>query len=448
MAIEAARQLAADKNLSICGYDLRQISLSQALVIPEPSGQIETMLCMKRYPESSRSSSGTWDEFFVYSASDKGEWVEHCRGHISVRQSTQLNIVDGQRQKEMARSDYARQRFEAESKCTRTIQGCDLYVQCAKVGLEYGPIFTNLTKARVGNARGSKAWLGAIGTVIHPDIEKVMPAIYHSPCIIHPATLDSFFHVAIAAPNGLKSAAVPTFISRVFVSNDLPSEPQHEFTVYGTIDGQRNPNISLAAYDRAVDLNLPSVEVHGLQMTSLTSQQGEYGRGRPRKSYYRTMIRPDVSLLSPVQFSALCSHLRPTKENSQLESLIDEAVYYMADKAVKQIPENSTSILRPKGIKLYRSLRRIVDYVAGGRLPYDVSSWATKNNLEREAIIEKVHRSGDEGNFAVLIGNQFQRLILRTVDSLTLTMKDDALGRYYANNSRMVRQWYVKSTLA
>lgn len=444
MAIEAARQLATDMNLSICGYDLRQISLSQALVIPEPSGQVETMICMKKYPENSKSSSGTWDEFFVYSASENGEWIEHCRGHISVRQTTQLNMVNGSQQKEQIQSDHARQRFKAESKCTRIVQGPELYVRCAKIGLEYGPLFANMTQARIGSAEGGKAWLGAIGTIIQPDVEKVMPAGYHSPCVIHPAALDSFFHVAIAAPNALKSVAVPTFISSVFVSNNLPSEPQHEFSVYGTIDGQRNPNISLDVYDSAVAFDTPMVEVRGLQMTAL---QGEQGLSKPRKSYYRTQIRPDVSLLSPPQFSALCNHLQPTIEETRLESLIDEALYYMADKAVKQISGNPSSPLSTKGLKLYQSLQRIVDYVAKGRVPYDVSSWMTRNDLERETILKEVRESGDEGSFAVLVGEKFQELIYGTVDPLTLTMKDDALGRYYANNARMARQWYVKHFL-
>ena len=137
MAIEAARQRALEMNLSIDGYDLRQISVSQALVIPEPSGQVETMLCMKPYPDSSKSSSGIWSEFFVYSASSTGEWIEHCRGHISIRQATPLNDIDGQRQREATRSAHERQKMEAKSQCTRLIQVSELYAQCANIRLEY-----------------------------------------------------------------------------------------------------------------------------------------------------------------------------------------------------------------------------------------------------------------------------------------------------------------------
>jgi hypothetical protein len=279
-----------------------------------------------------------------------------------------------------------------------------------------------------------------------------MPANYHSPFVIHPASLDAFFHVGIAgiaASEGLKSVAIPTFISSVSVSSNLSSKPKHDFSVYATIDecGQRNSNFSLDVYDSEADMDFPALEVHGLQSTFLSGQQGEQDSRRPRKSYYRTKLRPDVSLLSPPQFSALCSHLQPTSEESRLAFLIDEALYYMADEAIKQIPESAIFTLSSKGLNLYRSLQRIVEYVAGGQLPYDVSSWVTKDHNEREVILNKVRSSGDEGHFAVIVGEQFQGIIQGTVDPLTLTMKDDALGRYYANNSRLARQWYVENNL-
>jgi hypothetical protein len=446
MAIEAARQRALEMNLSIDGYDLRQINVSQALVIPEPAGQVETMLCMKPYPESSRSSSGTWHEFFVYSASGRGEWIEHCRGHISIRQSSLLNDIDGQRQMEMTRSAYARQKLEAELGCTHKVRGSELYAQCAKIGLEYGPSFANMTDARVGDTHRNLACSKSVGTVIHPDIKNIMPANYHSPFVVHPATLDAFFHVAIAGKGtgkGFKAVAVPTFISSIFVSSTLSSQPQHEFSVYATIDkgGERNSKFSLDVYDSEADPDFPSLQVYGLESTSLSGQQGDQSNREPRKSYYRTKLRPDVSLLSPSQFSALCIPLQSISEDSQLAGLIDEAFYYMADSAIKHIPETAISTLSSKGVKLYRSLQRIVEYVASGQLPFDVSSWVTKNDTEREVILEKVRNSGDEGNFAVIVGDQFQGIIQGTVDPLALTMRNDELGRYYANNSRMSRQW-------
>ena len=264
MAIEAARQRSVEKGLTICGFDLRQIYFSQALVIPEPSGQVETMFCMKQYPESAKSSSSSWDEFFVYSASEQGEWVEHCRGHISARRSNMINFVDGQSQKEKAEHEHQRQKAEADLVCKKSIEGSVLYLQLADIGLDYGRSFANLATARVEDGHQgapSSKTRKAIGTVIHPDIEKVMPSNHQSLSVIHPTILDAFFHVAIAAPNQIKSAAVPTFISSVFVSGNFSTLPHHEFFVYAQIDeaDNQNPNITLNVYDFGSNDAMPSV---------------------------------------------------------------------------------------------------------------------------------------------------------------------------------------------
>jgi hypothetical protein len=82
-----------------------------------------------------------------------------------------------------------------------------------------------------------------------------------APCIFHLTTFDAFFHVAIAGLDTLKSAAVLTFVSHVFLSDNLSSKPQDEFCVYAKIDGegQRKPNITLSVYDNAIDLDFPCV---------------------------------------------------------------------------------------------------------------------------------------------------------------------------------------------
>jgi len=442
MAIEAAHQRAVETNVAVEGFELREISLSQALVIPEPAGEAEVMFCMKPRPESSKSSSGTWDEFFVYSASDKGDWVEHCRGQISIRQPASLNVVDGERQRDLIRSEYAHKRAGADIECTHLIEGAELYTKCTQIGLEYGPTFANLVEARVGNSGSGRTVVGAIGKVLQPDIAKVMPEQYQSPSIIHPALLDALFHVAIASPKSLKSAAVPTSISSVFVSKTLASEPEHEFSVYGSItDGsQRTMDISLDVYDNPDHPDLPVVEVNGLQMTSLSGQQSQESTN-VRKSYYRTKFRPDVSLMSQIQFSELCKSLWPSEQESQQLTSIDEAVYYLADEAVNQILESSISKLSPKGARLYQSLRLMAQYVTDAERMYDISDWGRKSKDDRRKVVEAVRNSGDEGNFAVLVGENFQGIIEGDIDPLALTLKDDALGRYYANNSRMASQW-------
>lgn len=185
---------------------------------------------------------------------------------------------------------------------------------------------------------------------------------------------------------------------------------------------------------------LPSLEIKGLETTFLSGQSGSQIAQTPKKSYYRTKLRPDVSLLSAPQFLALCKHIRLTNGESRTAALIDEAFYYMAEFAIKQIPELSISTLSSKGRKLYRSLQRISDSVTSGRLDYGTDGWEASSDVERQAVLDIVRRSGDEGNFAVIVGNNLPGIIQGTVDPLALTTENDVLGRYY-RNPRINCQW-------
>jgi acyl transferase domain-containing protein len=86
MAIEAAYQKATSANTAaVTGYELREITIGQAMIIPEESGEVESMLSLRPYADSSRTTSEIWDEFRISSAGDDGTWTEHCRGLISVK---------------------------------------------------------------------------------------------------------------------------------------------------------------------------------------------------------------------------------------------------------------------------------------------------------------------------------------------------------------------------
>lgn len=434
MAIEAARQRAAEANLDVAGFTLREISFSQALVIPEPSGEIQTMLCMRPHQESLRSSLAAWDEFAVYSLSKDGTWLEHCRGLVRVQQRKTLNNVNGVSQAEADLAEHSRRRTEADAAATSIAQGPELYHRVAAIGLDYGPNFAQLRRVRYGNTR-------AVATVAVPDIHACMPANYHSPFAIHPATLDACLHASFAMRPGLRTAGVPTFISHMSVSDSVSKTPGDELTVVARVDsnGKRDLIDSFDIYD-PLDGTLPKIQIGGFRITSL-------GAPAPtrftRKTYYQVRLRPDASLLSSADLKALCRHLRPSPGERELLRQMDEVAYYMADKAVAQVPESALPTLTNKNQKLYKSVRRLCDDIEKyqHQMPYGVGTWVTKPAAERDAVWEAVRRSGDEGHFVTLVGDNLTDIIRGNVDPLAATLKDDALGRYYAHNPRMARQY-------
>ena len=98
MAVEADHQQATERGVKITGYKLREVSIGQALVIPEQSGEVETVITLNPYLESTRSPSVVWDEFYVFSVTEDERWTEHCRGLVGVQEYSSLKEVNGEAQ--------------------------------------------------------------------------------------------------------------------------------------------------------------------------------------------------------------------------------------------------------------------------------------------------------------------------------------------------------------
>ena len=77
---------------------MREVSIGEALVIPEQSGEFETVITLKPYLESNRSPSVVWDELCVFSVTEDERWTEHCRGLVGVQKISSLNEVNGEGQ--------------------------------------------------------------------------------------------------------------------------------------------------------------------------------------------------------------------------------------------------------------------------------------------------------------------------------------------------------------
>ena len=231
MAIEAASQRATERAVTnITGYRLREISVGSALIIPEQSGEVEILVTFKPYSESSRSASDVWDEFCVFSVTEDNSWTEHCRGLVSVvTPQKSANIINGDVQAAAEKKFHARIIAETEEKCVKVIDVKEFYRHLTDLGLEYGPTFANMNKAR--SARNL-----CVAEIVSPDTASVMPMNFQYPFILHPAMLDSMLHpifVALSAEVGLlQDPVVPVFLGEIFVSQDSLAARCHINYVY------------------------------------------------------------------------------------------------------------------------------------------------------------------------------------------------------------------------
>lgn len=97
------------------------------------------------------------------------------------------------------------------------------YKNLDSIGMQYDPSFRNVTSLTAVPSKGA-----SYGCIFVPDTAATMPKEHESPHVMHPATIDSIFHMVLASLNAgrpVKQAAVPYSIEEIYVAYDQPKTP-------------------------------------------------------------------------------------------------------------------------------------------------------------------------------------------------------------------------------
>jgi acyl transferase domain-containing protein len=442
MAIEAAFQRAITPEANIRGYDLREIAIGSALVIPETSDEVEVFFSLRPYNENSRSSSSTWEEFRIFSSSDDGNSIEHCRGLISVRKGSPGKGVDIHRSWQQ---QHVLQRQQWEAVCTNAVDVNEMYDSLRRIGLEYGPTFARVTSACHGLNK-------AVGIVSIPDTASIMPSHFEYPFILHPSTLDSCFHTFFPAmmsqQGNLKQPVLPTFISNMSVSHNIVRTPGHELAVCAESVGMgyRRTTSSLAVFDTANVDPSPVIVIDGMVTTSITKAEGTDTNQSQRRLCFYTQWDSDPDLLSAEQVIDLCTHIKPPLEESEHVKTLEQAAYYYVERALMQTSVDDVPKMQPHHQKLYAAIKEFRESVHNRTLDYDTTSWPSATEDQRDLILERVKTSGDEGRLLAHVGENLGAIFKQEVEPLSVMMADNRLENYYRNNARMARQYEQAAT--
>ena len=449
MAIEAAYQQATARSTSIKGYHLREITIGHALVIPQDSDEVETMLSLRPYSESVRVSSDVWDEFCIYSSTDGANWTENCRGLISVQKHVPVTEVDGGRQAREEEERYSELISDYDAKCTNKIDVNEIYKSLEKLGLSFGPTFANMRKARAGSGR-------CVAEVIVPDTAAVMPANFEYPFIVHPATLDSCIHAIFPIDNSHNSldqgTPLPTFIEEVYVSHTIETAPNHVLTVYAkgekkdlgqvTSKGFKGRKNSLVCFDQGQIGFQPAIIINGLNLTSLTRGDAvEKEQDQEEKFYHKTIWEVDPEFLSPDQIVELSRPFRPPQTLDDQVCMVEQVAFYLIERALGTVSADEIPNMEPHHQKLYTALSRLCHAVYEGQSgPFLTALWLSASTEERAEICTQVS-SMSYGNLLYHIGENLPRVLRREVDALSLMMEDDQLERYYRANQGLSQSY-------
>lgn len=219
MVLEAARQLKSRLS-GIIGYEIRNMSIDKALIIPNSTHGVEVALNMRIESGATQDLASALFSFAIYSKQLNRDWEKHSTGT--------LKFCGTAENWETLFQVFDKQFRQIETDCTTLMNPRQLYELLDTAGISYGPLFRNIVEVRKCDDR-------CVGRVRVPSTKSKMPANFEYPHLIHPATLDSMFQMLFSLQPVPK---VPIHIGSIFVS-DAVGESSETDTFVGYAEAKR-----------------------------------------------------------------------------------------------------------------------------------------------------------------------------------------------------------------
>jgi NADPH:quinone reductase-like Zn-dependent oxidoreductase/malonyl CoA-acyl carrier protein transacylase len=332
MALEAATQRAASKDVRFDRLNLKKVSIIKPLVLPD--NDTEMTITLRPHQESSLVASDIWDEFRICSWSHGNGWTEHCIGLISAASKDLDNFdqeTESRDSKDLARATIACLGQDP----TTSVSSRALYDCLAELGVAYGPTFQGISNCHAADNC-------SLGDIAVPDIAKDMPSHHMTDSILHPAFLESlielYWPIVGAGRCSCDTIYLPSSIQQMSVSTSasaLAGEPSSMFRAYCKADISRTQPkpalVDLVATDGS-DSHEPLISIRGLTVSPIIDGATELETNGARELCYKLEWDP---VLEPL------SKEHPTGPTSNGSTVLDGVAQIPIDTDVVIIHEDS-----------------------------------------------------------------------------------------------------------
>ena len=432
MAIEAIDQITEAFEVQISGYELRDIDIKTALVIPETSEGVEVQLSLR--PCSDKMLEKDWNEFLICSTAGKGSWVEHCKGLVrvlkAVKEDTSWNGL--------ATESPVPSSFELEAASYPThVHPDEMFKGLQAVGITHGSAFRNLIALAAGPNR-------SVATFSIANTAALMPGQHEHGHIIHPTTLDSLIQGVYASLPGVgshgKSAMVPKSTKSLFVSNTIPHDPGHVIKSYAKLShhSPQGFETSIIAFSEEGAQVGPTLEINGLFCQAL-------GMTGSTKNVHETNICStmkwdnDLFLMGKETLHDLLS-IAPDPAFRSVEGKLRRAVLcFIADTLASL---RVTDVENPSWYhkKFYEWMRLQEEIILNH------STWRRPTEEKSASLFEEVSNTVN-GQMVVRLGKQLVQILRQQVAPLELMLEGQLLHQYYQRALRIDRSYAQVSQL-
>ncbi|KAH6635388.1 polyketide synthase [Chaetomium sp. MPI-SDFR-AT-0129] len=450
MALEAARQLAVEdpkqqqqqqqQQVSCYDYELRDIDVDKALMIPETgettteeADGVDVQVTLSPCDEKLLGSQG-WLQFRICSVSGENVWTQHCTGQIAVRSEVS---ADNNNPISLSRRNLTKTNYPGQ------IQPSTLWSALRSVGIHHGPAFQNLR--RVYTKRRESM---TIFSVAEPNTQSS-----GAPLLLHPTTLDSVFQAAFtlmpdAQAGRLPCAFVPRRIRslrvRPTVSGRLSPANSPVTVVNNAAASSLSPDIKI---DTKADTPLPIIELHGLTIQSL-------GQSAPNQSFptdpHETDLcsqwtwAPDLSLADFSRLRAQLSSPVDPVEVATVQDLRRATIHYIHDTLQSLTPGDVEALQGhdcPDHLsKLYTWMTTQLELANQNVFAPDSSTWLPPSSSnDKTALLTRVSRSSTNGELLTRLATHAPSILRQQTSPLEVMLEGRLLYRYYTSALRWNR---------
>ena len=440
---EAARQI-GDSSRPVEGFELRDITIGHALIIPPDDPGIEVFTNLKPRRHGATGKVSSWFDWTFVSVESSGV-ADGVSGHV-VHSSGLVKIIYRDEAEMLVEKD-AETAFRKEEyaiyqrRCTVDVPKTKHYENASQMGFDYGPTFQGLVHAKTsGNGQ-------AVFELNVTDTKSQMPAQFEFDHMLHPSTLDNVIQTALVATQGnlfhSTQSMVPTGLEYMRVSAQIPHGAGEGFIGYVTTSqpGFRDLAANIAIGKPQWDETL--LEIRDLRCTGLgdnTEQLVDNDHGIAiRKLCSELVWKPDVNFLSLNEGRAqelLGSDGEDADKITKVSAQGTKATAIYIKRALHAFDAATVSSVSGH-FEIYLSWLRQRNEMGKTRgLHYqglDNEAWLTMSNKDEEEFLAHFAESYPlDAKLLNTIGRNLYEIVTGAIDPLSLMLKDDLLTTFYS----------------
>ena len=433
-AIEAVHQISFERGTfsSIRRVVLKDVNFSKALVIPEPPNRLELKLSLRSSQANLEYNTTAWETFQVECRTADGKWHSHCHGLVKVEYDQPADEIEMDREERLTVEQEKVKLCQKKLHCAENMDIKDLYSTLQENGNDYRSAFSILEELRIGSCE-------ALGIVRIPTIAERMPSGFMQPHVIHPATLDSLFHINIPLfhRNCAIGPAVPVSIGELVISTRVANKPGDELLLTSELipRGSRTASVNVTAFQRDAGQETPVLTMKGCELRGI----GEARAGLTPTTELTNMVHrpvwgPEIGSLNDKQVRIMSENLGSDDSlmsPEQRSTTLNLAASYYINACLKQLASNGTQLSEKHYKYLVDWMNRYVNSADCRRYLADSSGSETTNALQ------ELHSVGAQGEMLARTGERLSLILAGELDPLSLMLDDGLLYRVYAEDSAL-----------